>query len=120
MHLKIPGEEPEGSPPEAERIPHCRLFNTAIVFQERGGPERRLLEHSLGTVAWLSSEPRLRVVRGSNLEASRHAKYLCNTKHFLSQHQRPNPIRNISQHHSKHLEKGWCPSTIAERAEDGG
>lgn len=105
MHLKIPGEEPEGEPRKLKESHTAGSLTHAIVFQERGGPEKKLLEHSLGTVAWLSTEPRLRVVRGSNLEASRHAKYLCNTKHFLSQHQGPNLIKNISQHPSKHLEK---------------
>lgn len=74
MHLKIPGEGPEGEPWKLKEAHTAGSLTQAIVFQERGGLERKLLEHSLGTVAWLSSGPRLRVVRGSNLEAPRHAK----------------------------------------------
>lgn len=79
MYLKIPGEEPEGEPRKLKESHTAGSLTQAIVFQERGGAERKLLEHSLGAIAWLSSEPRLQVIKGSNLEASRHAKYFSNT-----------------------------------------
>lgn len=62
MHLKIPGEEPEGEPRKLKESHTAGSLTHAIVFQERGGPEKKLLEHSLGTVAWLSTEPRLELL----------------------------------------------------------